>query len=287
MGRKKFFGEYLIEKGLIADADVLEALTAQRNETVSFEKMVCDLGIMDMSQAFKVLTLQAETDLNFMEVALRHGAIDDAQAELILACIASEKPAVGEVLVRQGKLDKETMERELALFERSVQFYEDVKGLLQQIKLFKDLDDVALRSLANITSVSEYDADEYVVREGEPANELYAVYSGSLMITKENSGSKMDSVYVGNIKEHELFGESAVFEGGLRTANVVTCGKTMLLEIERQEFQKFLSDYPAKTQAILLYLVNQLVGKLSSSNHELVLVRNQLYAIQDQRNESE
>ncbi|MEJ1297916.1 MAG: hypothetical protein RNU03_00730 [Candidatus Sedimenticola sp. (ex Thyasira tokunagai)] len=158
MGRKKFFGEYLIEKGLIADADVLEALTAQRNETVSFEKMVCDLGIMDMSQAFKVLTLQAETDLNFMEVALRHGAIDDAQAELILACIASEKPAVGEVLVRQGKLDKETMERELALFERSVQFYEDVKGLLQQIKLFKDLDDVALRSLANITSVSEYDA---------------------------------------------------------------------------------------------------------------------------------
>ncbi|WXG57189.1 MAG: cyclic nucleotide-binding domain-containing protein [Candidatus Sedimenticola sp. (ex Thyasira tokunagai)] len=126
-------------------------------------------------------------------------------------------------------------------------------------------------------------ADEYVVREGEPANELYAVYSGSLMITKENSGSKMDSVYVGNIKEHELFGESAVFEGGLRTANVVTCGKTMLLEIERQEFQKFLSDYPAKTQAILLYLVNQLVGKLSSSNHELVLVRNQLYAIQDQR----
>ncbi|MEJ1389567.1 MAG: hypothetical protein RPU34_01510, partial [Candidatus Sedimenticola sp. (ex Thyasira tokunagai)] len=47
-------------------------------------------------------------------------------------------------------------------------------------------------------------ADEYVVREGEPANELYAVYSGSLMITKENSGSELDSVYVGNIKEHEL-----------------------------------------------------------------------------------
>ncbi|MES9855712.1 MAG: cyclic nucleotide-binding domain-containing protein [Sedimenticola sp.] len=284
MGRKKFFGEYLIEKGLIADADVVEALTAQRKETASFEKMVCDLGIMDMSQAFKVLTLQAETDLNFMEVAVRHGFINDEQAELTRACIESEKPAIGEVLVILGRIDKETMERELVKFERSVKVYDDVKGLLKKIDLFKNLDDVALRSLANITSVSEYDADEYIVREGQPANDLFAVFSGSLMITKENSDSAQDAVFVGSIQEKQVFGESAVFEGGQRTANVVTCGETTLLEMERKAFQKFLNDYPAKTQSILLFLINQLIDKLSDSNHELVQIRNQLYGMQDRSN---
>lgn len=285
MGRKKFFGEYLIAKGLISDADVLEALILQRNETTSFEKMVCNLGIMDMSLAFKVLTLQAETDLSFMEVAVRHGFINDTQAELTRACIESEKPAIGEVLIRMNKLDKGVMEKELALFERSVRVYDDIKGLLLQIKLFKDLDEVALRSLANITLVTEYDADQYVIREGEPANNLFAVFSGSLMITKENSGGEQGSIYVGNIQAQEVFGESAVFKGGQRTANVVTCGKTTLLEMERKEFQKFLTDYPAKSQSILLFLVNQLIDKLSDSNHELVQVRNQLYTMQDHRNE--
>lgn len=282
MGRKKFFGEYLIEQGLVNDADVLEALTIQRQETASFEKMACDLGIMDMSQAFKVLTLQAETDLSFMDIALRSGAIDDAQAQLTLACIESEKPAVGEVLVRLGKLDKAVMEQELDRFERSMQVYEDVKGLLADIKLFKQLDEVALRSLANISSVEEYDADRFIIREGEPANRLYALFSGSLMITKERGNDSQDSTYIGNIHTGEVFGESAVFEGGRRTANVVTCSKVMLIEIERTEFRKFLNNYPTKTQSILLFLVNQLVDKMNESNHELIQVRNQLYEIQDQ-----
>ena len=282
MGRKKFFGEYLIEQGLVNDADVLEALTIQRQETASFEKMACDLGIMDMSQAFKVLTLQAETDLSFMDIALRSGAIDDAQAQLTLACIESEKPAVGEVLVRLGKLDKAVMEQELDRFERSMQVYEDVKGLLADIKLFKQLDEVALRSLANISSVEEYDADHFIIREGEPANRLYALFSGSLMITKERGNDSQDSTYIGNIHTGEVFGESAVFEGGRRTANVVTCSKVMLIEIERTEFRKFLNNYPTKTQSILLFLVNQLVDKMNESNHELIQVRNQLYEIQDQ-----
>ncbi len=121
--------------------------------------------------------------------------------------------------------------------------------------------------------------------ERRAANNLFAVFSGSLMITKENSGGEQGSIYVGNIQAQEVFGESAVFKGGQRTANVVTCGKTTLLEMERKEFQKFLTDYPAKSQSILLFLVNQLIDKLSDSNHELVQIRNQLYTMQDHRNE--
>ncbi|MEJ1375087.1 MAG: cyclic nucleotide-binding domain-containing protein [Candidatus Sedimenticola sp. (ex Thyasira tokunagai)] len=281
MARKKFFGEYLIEKGLITDADVLEILTAQRKATISFERMACDLGIMGVSQAFKVLTLQAETDLDFMEVALQHEIIDKAQAELTLASIESVRPAVGEMLVLLEKLDKETVERELTLFECSVAIHDDVKGLLKEIYLFKNLDEVALRALANIVSVSEYDADHFVVKEGQQANSLFAVTSGSLMITKINSDNDQDSIYVGNIQTKEVFGESAVFEGGRRTASVITCDKTTLLEIERKEFQKFLYSHSAKTQSILLFLISQLVEKLSDLNHEHVKVCNRFYATQD------
>ncbi|MEJ1339974.1 MAG: hypothetical protein RPU64_02700, partial [Candidatus Sedimenticola sp. (ex Thyasira tokunagai)] len=59
------------------------------------------------------------------------------------------------------------------------------------------------------------------------------------------------------------------------------CDKTTLLEIERKEFQKFLYSHSAKTQSILLFLISQLVEKLSDLNHEHVKVCNRFYATQD------
>ncbi|OOZ35724.1 hypothetical protein [Solemya velesiana gill symbiont] len=162
-GQKKFFGEHLIDRRLISEADVLEALTLQREETPTFEKMAVKIGAMNMSQVFKALTMQAETDLSFMDVALRHGLIDEPQAETVLDCIQSNKPAIGEALIKLGKIDRKTMERELDRFQDSIQVYEDVQGLLQEITLFQSLDEVALRSLANITTVIDYDADDYVL----------------------------------------------------------------------------------------------------------------------------
>ncbi|MET0101636.1 MAG: cyclic nucleotide-binding domain-containing protein [Sedimenticola sp.] len=283
MARKKFFGEYLIDRRLISEADVLEALTLQREETPTFEKMACKIGAMNMNQVFKVLTLQAETDLSFMDVALRHNFIDEGQAQTVLDCIDSNRPAMGEALIKLGKIDRETMERELDRFQHSVQAYEDIKGLLQEIELFSSLDDVALRSLANITTVRDFSADEYVLREGDPASALYAVSEGTLMITKENPLDNMDALYMGNINEHEVFGESAVLEGGMRTANVLCCNDVTLLEIKRGAFQRFLSNYPSKTQPILTYLIDRLIAKLHNTNQDLALAHNRLYEIQDRK----
>ncbi len=287
MARKKFFGEYLIDRRLISEQDVIDALALQREETPPFEKMACKIGAMEMSQVFRTMTLQAETDLSFMDVALKHGFIDDAQAETVLDCIQSNKPAIGEALIKLGRLDRETMERELDKFQQSVQAYEDIHGLLLDISLFENLDDVALRSLANITTVRDFSSDEYVVKEGDPASALYAVASGSLMITKENPADHLDAIYMGTLNEGEVFGESAILEGGFRTANVLCCSDTTLLEIKRTPFQHFLANYPSKSQPVLTYLINQLIAKLNTTNNDLSLARNQLYAIQDREAQAE
>ncbi|MEW8013588.1 MAG: cyclic nucleotide-binding domain-containing protein [Candidatus Sedimenticola endophacoides] len=147
--------------------------------------------------------------------------------------------------------------------------------------LFRNLGDHPLEALAAITRQHDYNADHYVISEGAPAGNIYSLVEGSLMITKENPVREKEPIYLGSIKPRELFGESSVLEGGIRTANVVTCSESTLLVMRRGDFLAFLRDYPATSRPILSFLVNQLVGKLSATNHEPALTRNRLYRLQE------
>ncbi|MEW7978864.1 MAG: cyclic nucleotide-binding domain-containing protein, partial [Candidatus Sedimenticola endophacoides] len=151
--------------------------------------------------------------------------------------------------------------------------------MLPDIDLFRNLGDHPLEALAAITQQHDYNADHYVINEGAPAGNIYSLVEGSLMITKENPVREKEPIYLGSIKPRELFGESSVLEGGIRTANVVTCSESTLLVMRRGDFLAFLRDYPATSRPILSFLVNQLVGKLSATNHELALTRNRLYRL--------
>ncbi|OOZ35723.1 hypothetical protein BOW51_10505 [Solemya velesiana gill symbiont] len=102
------------------------------------------------------------------------------------------------------------------------------------------------------------------------------------MFTKENPEDHLDAIYMGTVNEKKVFGESAILEGGVRTANVLCCSDTTLLEIKRAPFKQFLLNYASKAQPLLRYLINQLIDKLDHTNNELTLARNTLYEIQRQ-----
>jgi CRP-like cAMP-binding protein len=273
-----FFGEYLVEKGIIKESDALEALHEQQEATPRFEKAVIEMGLMDMSEVFKVLTLSAETDLEFPEIAVKHGFLDQSECDLVTTCINSEKPPVGEVLVKLGKIDIPTMEKELASFQESVQAFDEIKLHLEQIDMFKDIESVALRALSNSTRLIEFEADKTVIQEGEPSRNVYAVVQGSLMITKAPPEPGKEPIYVGKIQAGEVFGESAILEEGTRNASVITVSKTALLLINHDGFLNFLSNFPAKSQPMMMFMVTNLMHKLNETNSELAELRQRLYS---------
>lgn len=282
MKNKLFFGEYLIQRGLITEEDMVAALERQKKDTPAFEKLAIRLTFLTMKEVFEILTLQAESDLSFPEIAVRNGYMNTEQVLTVLNGIDEMRPTVGEILVKTKKVEKRTLAAELERFEELTRKYLDIQELLQHIQLFRHLDEHALRSLSYISEKMCYQPEERVVTEGEEADSFFAVASGFLRITKENPhGDGGEPIYIGNIGPNDVFGEASIFEEAKRTANVTADTETVLLKLRRQDFLHFIRDFPVASQGILIFIIKRLLNKLSMTNKELAYERQNFMKQQD------
>jgi CRP-like cAMP-binding protein len=71
-------------------------------------------------------------------------------------------------------------------------------------------------------------AGEWIVREGEVAEEMYIIRSGRVAISKEMGGER---VHLGDLGPGDFFGEMAVLESLPRAADVQALEDTRLLVI--------------------------------------------------------
>ena len=281
MGRKLFFGEYLINRDLVSEEQVLEALEAQRRRTPAFEKMALRLALLSMKDVFQILTAQAATDLSFPELAVRDGYLSADQAVFVLENIDRERPPLGDVMVELEMVGRRDMDAELERYQDHVRQYADIADLLARIEFFSRLDQRALRSLAYLAEKQTFAAGERVVSEGDPADCFYCVASGYLRITKENPHEGGEEVYLGNIGPNDVFGEASIFEEARRTAHVSVENDAVLLRIGRQEFLHFLKEHPAGAQSVLIFIIQRLLEKLSFTNKELAYERQNFLAQKD------
>jgi len=86
---------------------------------------------------------------------------------------------------------------------------------LQAIKMLSDLNDTLLKKIENISQVSTFKDGDYIFREGQYADHLYAVIEGKVGLElKVNSSSRcrIKDVFPG-----ETFGISAIVDTGMRT----------------------------------------------------------------------
>ncbi|GAB6041712.1 cyclic nucleotide-binding domain-containing protein [Endothiovibrio diazotrophicus] len=282
MARKLFFGEYLVNRGLVTEEQVLEALEAQRRQTPAFEKMALRLSLLNMKQVFLLLTAQASTDLSFPELAVRDGYLSADQAVFVLENIDRERPPLGDMLVELGTVSRPDMEGALEAYEEHKRQFADIADLLSRIEFFRRLDERALRSLSYIAERQLFKAGERVVVEGDPADGFYCVASGYLRITKANPhpGNGGEEVYLGNIGPEDVFGESSIFEEARRTAHVGAEVDSVLLRIGRKEFLHFLKEHPLGAQSVLIFIIQRLLEKLSFANKELAYERQHFLAQQ-------
>lgn len=278
MGRKLFFGEYLINRDRVGEEQVLEALEEQRRRTPAFEKMALRLSLLNMKDVFQILTAQAATDLSFPELAVRDGYLTADQAVFVLENIDRERPPLGDVMVELGMIGRRDMDAELERYKEHIRQYADIAELLARSEFFSRLDQRALRSLAYIAEKQLYRAGERVVSEGDSADCFFCVASGYLRITKENPHQGGEEVYLGNIGPNDVFGESSIFEEARRTAHVGVESDAVLLRIGRQEFLHFLKEHPAGAQSVLIFIIQRLLEKLSFTNKELAYERQNFLA---------
>ena len=119
----------------------------------------------------------------------------------------------------------------------------------------------------NISShTKKYDTDDIIFLEFEKGDKFYMVQSGSVKIMKviKDVEKLLNIVYPG-----DFFGEMAILEGTTRSASAIANEPTVLLELQKENFQTVL----ANNTEMALKLSKMFAKRIFDSKRRLLILQ--------------
>lgn len=123
--------------------------------------------------------------------------------------------------------------------------------LLKSVPLFEDIPGEELSRVAQIAEEKTFPAKSIIFRDGDHADCLYVIVSGSVSIQK--GGRELAVLTPGH-----PFGEMAVLDSSPRSADVHTIEDTTLLRVEQEQFLDIMQSNTQIMQGVVRMLLNRL-----------------------------
>ena len=114
---------------------------------------------------------------------------------------------------------------------------------LKSIRVFEQLSDEQLRSIAPFADETSVPEGEQLVREGDFSYELIGIEEGTAQVTRGGD-------QVADLGPGDFFGEIGVMERGLRTATVVATSPMRLITLTRWELRRMEKEMPEALEEI-------------------------------------
>ena len=110
-------------------------------------------------------------------------------------------------------------------------------------------------SFKQTPNIQRYAKGDVIVSEGIVSNNAYIIIEGKVNVTK-----KVDkkSILINTLGKGEVFGEMGLISQTTRSASVVAAEDVTIGVIEREQFEKIVSQLPGDIQAIVKALVDRL-----------------------------
>lgn len=126
---------------------------------------------------------------------------------------------------------------------------------LKHVRLFEDLDQRSLESIANSAVEQSYQPGQDVVRQGDTGVGAFIIRSGRVEVVQERNGK---TERIGELRAGEVFGEMALLDEFPRSATVRAIEPTTCLGIQRWHFRGILESHPRIALALLPVLTRRL-----------------------------
>lgn len=127
---------------------------------------------------------------------------------------------------------------------------------LRSIKLFSLLDDAEIAALHSVLHERKIPADTVLFSEGETGDALYIIQMGQVEISVNDfTGEK---ITLTALTTGDIFGETAVFDPGPRTATARTTEESVVFECHRDALLRFLKSKPEASIDLLATLSRRL-----------------------------
>jgi CRP/FNR family cyclic AMP-dependent transcriptional regulator len=144
---------------------------------------------------------------------------------------------------------------------------DDGVSSLQRVGIFSGLDSQALACLARSCRRRVFPPREALFHEGESGQTLYIVLSGQVTIQKVTSGG--ETIHIAHCGPGEHFGEMALLDGEVRSADAVTDTRSELLILNNGDLRRCMETFPPLAENIR----NSLMRRLREVNNQLVGTR--------------
>lgn len=113
----KFFGQFLVEKGVVSREILLQAIELQESVNLSFGATSLAMGILTDADIERVHNAQRLEDLRFGDMAVKLGLLSNDQMMQVLARQKNTHLYIGEALVKIGGLPAEELQKHLDDFK--------------------------------------------------------------------------------------------------------------------------------------------------------------------------
>lgn len=138
----------------------------------------------------------------------------------------------------------------------------DALASLPAFPLFAEAPRAALIALVTGADLVELAHGAIVVRQGQPAEEMYAIVEGAVRVVIPGLETASQPV----LGEGELFGESCLLENEPRKADVVVEGRLFAMRIPRTVLRAVVAEHPKVGEVVFALLTRRLVGNLLQSS---------------------
>lgn len=161
----------------------------------------------------------------------------------------------------------------------------DIRTVLKDNALFRDLTERELSFVQDIVHVRRYHAGEAVFRQGEVGVGMYVIVKGrvEIFITDPDAANEdFRDIYITQLLDNDFFGElSLVEENGRRTASAVARDETVLIGFFKPDLTEILERNPSTGVKIVLRLAEVLGRRLKETTDKVSELRKSLKELRE------
>jgi len=149
---------------------------------------------------------------------------------------------------------------------------------IKEYKLFQGLTAEELKSVSDIVTRKELEADSIIIREGDTGEQLFLLEEGvveifrtlTIVTSKHDFGTKERSFIRLSAEDHCYFGELALFGNRERSATVKAITRCKILMIEADDFLRLCEKNPRIGYVVITVIALILSNYLRKTNDDVV-----------------
>ncbi|MBD0341321.1 MAG: cyclic nucleotide-binding domain-containing protein, partial [Microcoleus sp. Co-bin12] len=168
-------------------------------------------------------------------------------------------------------------EPKMPIFSKELKKRSSLSCLLREVEYFKNMTDLELRQLIEVGYRQRLRPQEFLFRENDPGDAFYMILSGSVEVFVEAIDKHLN-----NLGSGQFFGELSLMLGIPRTASVRALEETILFAINKEGFQKILTEQQDLSEQIIQQIVKH--KEELSERHQQLREMELLDAVEEDEN---